>query len=133
MSFVLERKDLTMSSIGASIDKLFALREKKRGYEELIKEVEKQYAVLESELMLLMKAEGVDKATGKKASTSITTSIRPNVENWDDFYRYIGRTKYFHLLERRPSVTGCRELFETKGKIPGVVPFTKESLNLRTI
>lgn len=122
-----------MSSIGASIDKLFALREKKRGYEELIKEVEKQYAVLEAELLLLMKAEGVDKATGKKASTSITLSIRPQVENWDDFYRFIHRTKYFHLLERRPSVTGCRELFETKGKIPGVVPFTKETLNLRTV
>jgi hypothetical protein len=64
---------------------------------------------------------------------SITESVRPSVENWDDFYRFIHRHKYYHLLDRRPSVTGCRELFETKGNIPGVVPFTKRKINLRSI
>lgn len=132
MSNLLEREYL-MSSIGASIDKLFALREKKRAHEKSISDIEKEIAVMEIDLMLLMKAEGVDKATGKKASVSITTNIRPNVIDWDAFYAFIHRRKYYHLLEKRPSVTGCRELFETKGMIPGVVPFSKETLNLRTV
>lgn len=122
-----------MNSIGASIDKLFALREKKRAHEKSISDIEKEIALMEIDLMLLMKAEGVDKATGKKASVSITTNIRPNVTDWDAFYAFIHRWKYYHLLEKRPSVTGCRELFETKGMIPGVVPFSKETLNLRTV
>lgn len=122
-----------MSSIGASIDKMFALREKKREHEKQISEIEKEIGVIEQELILLMQKEGVDKATGKKASVSITTNIRPSVTDWDAFYSFIHRKKYYHLLEKRPSVTGCRELFETKGVIPGVVPFTKETLNLRTL
>lgn len=132
MSNLLEREYL-MSSIGASIDKLFALREKKRAHEKSISDIEKEIALMEIDLILLMKAEGVDKATGKKASVSITTNIRPNVTDWDAFYAFIHRRKYYHLLEKRPSVTGCRELFETRGLIPGVVPFSKETLNLRTV
>ena len=121
-----------MSSIGVKIDALFALREKKRAHEKAISELERSYGVLEQELIQQLAAEGISSSKGKKASVSVTESIRPTVEDWDAFYAYIRKTKYFHLLERRPSVTGCRELFDTKGRIPGVVPFTKVTLNLRT-
>lgn len=121
-----------MSSIGGKIDALFALREKKRAHEKEISELERKYGVLEQELIQQLAAEGISSGKGKKASVSVTESIKPNVEDWDAFYAYIRKTKYFHLLERRPSVTGCRELFDTKGRIPGVVPFTKVTLNLRT-
>lgn len=122
-----------MNTIGAKIDKLFSIREDKRELEERIKLLVAQADAMETELITQLDAEGVTKSTGKKATVSISESIKPSVENWDDFYKYIQRNKYWHLLERRPSVTGCRELFETKGKIPGVVPFTQRKLNLRTL
>ena len=120
-----------MNSIGAKIDALFALREKKRKHEEAIKELEHSMGALQQELIEQMSAENISASRGRKASVSLTTSVVPNVEDWDDFYKFIRRKNWFHLLERRPSVTGCRELFERRGLIPGVVPFTKTTLNLR--
>jgi hypothetical protein len=121
-----------MASIGGKIDALFALREKKRKHEEGIKELEKQMEVLQAELITQLQAEGISSSRGKTATVSISENVVPQVENWDEFYKYISRKKYFHLLERRPSVSGCRELFEKNGRIPGVVPHTRVTLNLRT-
>jgi hypothetical protein len=75
----------------------------------------------------------VSKSTGVLATVSISENIRPSVEDWDAFYAYIHKYKYYHLMERRPSVSGCNELLETKGKIPGVVPFTQRKLNVRSV
>lgn len=122
-----------MSTIGAKIDQLHALREQKRALEEQIKQLSGQMDVLENDLIEQMDAEGVSKSTGNSATVSISTSVKPSVDDWDAFYKYIHRYKYYHLLERRPSVTGCRELLETKGKIPGVVPFTQRKLNIRSV
>lgn len=121
-----------MISMGAKIDALFALREKKRKHDEAIKELEKQMSTLQQELITQMQTEGITASKGKKASISISDNIVPQVEDWDAFYEFIRKKKWFHLLERRPSVSGCRELFEKNGRIPGVMPFNKITLNLRT-
>lgn len=121
-----------MISIGAKIDTLYALREKKRKHDEAIKELEREMSALQQELITQLQAENITSGKGKKASVSITESMVPQVEDWDAFYEFIRKKKWFHLLERRPSVSGCRELFEKDGRIPGVLPFTKVTLNLRT-
>lgn len=122
-----------MSTIGAKIDQLHQLREQKRQLEEQVSNVSSQMASLENELVEQMVKQGVTKSTGVLATVSITETVKPSVEDWDAFYGFIHKHKYYHLLERRPAVLGCRELLETKGKIPGVVPFTQRKLNLRTV
>jgi hypothetical protein len=122
-----------MSSIGAMIDQLQAIRAEKRAIEKTLKEIEETYAEHQEKLLALMHSEGIAKATGSRATASVSSSVKPSVEDWDLFYEFIHRNKYFHLLERRPAVLACRELFESKGMIPGVVPFTKETLNLRDL
>jgi len=122
-----------MSTIGAKIDLLHDLREQKRELEEQVNQLKAQMAELENELIAEMDKQGVTKSTGSAATVSISTTVRPSVDDWDAFYAYIHRHKYYHLLERRPSVSGCNELLETKGKIPGVVPYTQRKLNIRSI
>ena len=122
-----------MSTVGAKIDALHALREEKRQLEELLKAKAQEIDLAENGLIEQMDQQNITKSTGSKATVSISTSVKPSVEDWDAFYAYIHKNKYYHLLERRPSVTGCRELFDTKGKIPGVVPFTQRKLNIRSV
>lgn len=119
-------------SIGAQIDALHTLREKKRAAEEVVKALAKDIDAAQVALMERMEKEGMPKASGQYATVTLGSAVVPDVVDWDEFYKFIKRHNYFHLLERRPSVLGCRELFETKGKIPGVEPFTKKSLNLRS-
>lgn len=118
---------------GGLSDEYFMLREQKRLHEESIKQISEKMAIVEGKLIECMDAEGITKATGKKATVSISEQIRPNVQDWDQFYAYIHKNKFYHLLERRPSVSGCQELFETKGKVPGVVPFTARRINMRAL
>jgi hypothetical protein len=122
-----------MKTIGAKIDMLHELREQKRGLEEQVKVIAQSMQTLEDDLIKQLDAQGVSKSTGLHASVSISTSTVPVVEDWDAFYKFLHRHKYYHLLERRPAVAGCRELLELKGKIPGVTPFVKRKLNLRSI
>ena len=122
-----------MSTVGAKIDALHALREEKRQLEELLKAKAQEIDLVENDLIEQMDQQNISKSTGTKATVSITTSTKPSVEDWDVFYAYIHKNKYYHLLERRPSVTGCRELFDHKGAIPGVVPFTQRKLNIRSV
>lgn len=122
-----------MTTIGAKIDNLHSLREQKRLLEEQVKAVSDQMYAEELELIAQMDSEGVNKSTGNLATVSIGESIKPSVDDWDAFHAFIHRNKYYHLLERRPSVTGCRELLEQKGRIPGVVPFTQRKLNIRSV
>ncbi len=122
-----------MSTIGVKIDQLHTLREQKRQLEEQVKQLQGQMAELENELIEQMDKQGVSRSTGVNATVSISSSTRPSVDDWNAFYAYIRRHKYYHLLERRPSVSGCNELLETKGKIPGVVPFTQRKLNMRSV
>lgn len=122
-----------MATIGVKIDALHALREQKRLLEEQLKQKVEEIALAENDLIGDMDTQGVVRSTGSLATVSISSSVKPSVEDWDAFYAFIHRNKYYHLLERRPSVTGCRELLETKGKVPGVVPFTQRKLNIRSV
>ena len=122
-----------MKTIGAKIDMLQQLREERKALEAQAKALKDRADVIEQELMEQMFKEGITKSSGSLATASISETIQPSVENWDEFYKFIHKRKFFHLLQRRPSAAACRELFETKGAIPGVVPFTERSLNLRTL
>ena len=121
------------ASLGARIDKLFDLREKKRVLDAQITEIELVAKEIELELIAAMDSEETNKAGGRKASASITSSQVGNVEDWDALNAYIRRHKAHHLVQKRLSDPAVREIFALKGKLPGVVLFNKRKLNLAKI
>lgn len=141
MSAVLSRREMANAvadrlnppPLGACIDKLNQLREKKRVLEAQVKEIEDQYNALAEQVMERLDADGMDKATGKQASVSISKSLVGNVVDWDKVHAYIKKTGYFHLLQKRLNDASAREIFESGKKIPGCDPFEKKRLNLRSL
>lgn len=126
-------KEKRLPALGSMIDQLSKIRERKRGQEEVVKAIEAEYEALEAEILTRMETEGAEKISAKTATASISKTVVPQVENWDLFYAFIHKRKYYHLLERRPATAAFRELLELKGAVPGVVPFTKTTLNLRSL
>jgi hypothetical protein len=60
--------------------------------------------------------------------------VVPNVTDWEKFMREeVVKNGHIHLVERRPAVLGCREIFEMGGSIKGLEPYTKRKLNIRSI
>lgn len=119
--------------LGALVDQLWSEREAKRTQEAEIKVIESRITALEVELLERLEAEGLDALKGSKASISIGSSISANVEDWDAFHVYIGKNKFWHLLQRRVSDPAYRELLDMGKKVPGVQPFTKKRLNIRSL
>ena len=121
------------ASTGAIIDQLWACREEKRRLAELDKEVSNKIKEIEESLIGRLDAEGMTKATGGKASVSVTTSVVADVQDWDELWVFLIKKKLTHLLQKRVSEPAYRELLEKGIKVPGVVPFNKRSLTLRTV
>lgn len=127
------RNKLKVLGLGSGIDTMWALREEKRVATEVVKSIEAKIEA-HTELMFgLMDAQKLDKAAGRLASVSIGSVVVASVENWELFWAYIIKNKYTHLLQKRVSDPAYRELLELKKIVPGVLPFTKRTLNLRSI
>lgn len=120
-------------TIGGLIDQMSALREERRKLDAQSAELQKVSDVLETQLIELMDAEGTTKSTGHVASASIAETVEFNTQDWDSFMAYVAKTKQFHLVQRRVSAPSVRELFESKGKVPGLEPYTKRKISLRNL
>lgn len=120
------------TGIGPAIDKLNEIRDRKRKLMEKVEACDTEYAELEEALLAKLDADGLDKATGRDASVSVSSTTVGNVADWEALTAYIHKHKYYHFFQRRLSDPALRELWDAGKKIPGVEPFTKRRLNLRT-
>jgi hypothetical protein len=121
------------ATTGAIIDDIWAMREEKRRLESEVKEVEARIKTAQDDLMERMKSEGIEKATGSKASVSLSSTVVADVQDWDAFWPYIAKNKFWHLVQKRVSDPAYRELLDLGKKVPGVQPFTKHAVLVRTL
>lgn len=119
-------------SIGDLIDRMWTVREKKRGLDEKIKELDKELAMLDADIQDRLGQEGLDAGRGKKASVSVNEEVVANITDFEALCKYVKRTGYFHLFHRRISNPAFREL-AAKKPVPGLEAFTKKKLNLTTL
>lgn len=120
-------------TLGALIDALDDAREVKRALAVQVKEAEAVYNDLAAAVIAKMDAEDTRTSEGKKAGASISEVVVANIEDFDTFWAYARKNNYGHLFQRRISDPAFRELLEKKGAVPGLKPFTKRNLNLRSL
>lgn len=119
-----------MPEIGDLIDKLTELRVQ-RGYHEKQAEVfASQIAIVEEEIIHAMADQKLERAAHGGTTVTPKDHTYASVEDWEKFYDFIVENRYLHLLEKRVSVTGYRELVELGREVPGVVPFVKTKLSV---
>lgn len=119
------------ATLGAMVELLATEKARRQSAQEVVDQHDANEDALEAAILEKLAEQGIEKGSHGGYSFGKSLSTVPQVEDWDAFYKFIARHKYFHLLERRPAAAGCRELFESKGSIPGVVPFTKTRLSFR--
>lgn len=121
-------------NIGELIDALHGLREDRRALEEQIKPITKLSEEYTNQLIHLLQEQGTPKSTSSKASVSIGEALMPNVTDWDVFYEFVKENDALYMLERRVATTAYREMRNLTGEeIPGVTPYNKVTLSLRSI
>ncbi len=116
-----------------TIDRLFLLRETKRGLEGQIKEVNADIDTLNNSLIAKYDEIGTVTARGRYASATITESVVPTIEDWGKVSQYILDNDAMYLVHRRISSGPWKELVDTGAVVPGIVPFTKRAISLRKL
>jgi hypothetical protein len=108
-----------------------ALREQKRGLEAQVKDIDAALAGNETDIIEIADEMGLDRFAVGKLTFSISSQVVGNVEDWDQVHEYIRENNAFYLLQRRLSNAPYKEILDSGATLPGVVPFTKRSLNMR--
>jgi hypothetical protein len=116
------------ATLGQMVETYFALVAEKKQFEASASDCGKAIDELEQAVIAACDAQGLTGAPSKLGAVKIIESIIPHVTDWDAYWEFIYANRYGHLVTRRPSLTGCRELFEQGIRIPGVQPFVKRTL-----
>lgn len=124
-------EEITKLTLGKLIDFMYNTREELRDLQKQEKKFKEQLELFENEILKRLDAEDTIKANGRCATAIVTEKVVPSVKDWDSFHTYIIEHNLPYLLERRPSVVACRELFTMGEEIPGVEPYTERSISLR--
>jgi len=127
------KTEIKIKTVGALIDEMSSIRERRRAIAAEDAKLEKTYKALDEELIAAMDAQGTTKSTGTKASASISEIVVANKLDWMAFMAWMARTKNFQLVQQRVSDPAYRELRTQGKKIPGLEDFTKRSINLRNL
>lgn len=70
---------------------------------------------------------------GSTVILEVKEDYKPHVTDWSKFYATILATQDFSLLERRPSVSACKERWELNEAVPGVEKFPVYKLSKRKV
>lgn len=120
-------------TVGEMIDRLAAKRAEIREAGAELKRLKEDEERIEAEVLERFDELGTGTGSSKVHAATANEDVVPQVVDWDAFYEYLHHNKYYHLLQRRPSTPGCRELFEKGDAIPGVEKFTRRKINLRSL
>ena len=119
---------MNKEELAIEIAKDRAKREKiSKQYRDLTKLIEENVI----ELVQLMESQDLRRFDNTQiGAVLITTNTIPKVEDWETFWKYIKRKNYSHMVEKRPSVSGCSEFFERGQKVPGINKFEKKNIRI---
>jgi len=121
---------ISPEKLGELIDKLTEVKVQKQFHEKQAEKFGQQQAGLEEDIIHMMIDLHLDKAAHGGTTVTPKEHTYAHVEDWAKLYDFIQEQKYWHLLEKRVSVTGYRELLELGREVPGVIPFVKTKLSI---
>jgi hypothetical protein len=116
--------------IDSVIDQMFALREAKRALESDIKQLNKEYLILNDWLMERYKDIGTTTGRGTLASATLTETTVPNIEDWGEVCDWIKENDAMYLCHRRISAGPWKELMDSGETVRGISSFTKRAISL---
>ena len=87
---------------------------------------------LESQILLQMEDQGLDKISNEVCTITRKKEIVPTATNWDEIYAHIQSTEQWELLHKRLSATAFRELVATGIDVPGITSTELTRINFRS-
>lgn len=118
--------------LGDMITTLHAIREERKDLAARDKTLSKQYAELEQQVLSALDEQQTTLSRAHGITVSVTEAVHPQIDDYEAFCRYIIDNEALYLLQRRISSAPYRDLLASGTDVPGLSPFTKRSLSLRS-
>lgn len=116
--------------IGTKIDTLYNLRKQRLEIEKQVNELKLQEATCKADIIEQLRAVSLEGAKGSIATAAITHKTKPNVVDWDSFYKYVSDNQMFELLHKAVTVSLWSSLRDDGIDVPGTEPVTVVDLSL---
>lgn len=114
-------------------DEVLAVALKIKKLEDQVKILEDEESQLKEELRLAADGQNLTQGGGTKSKWTIEPQVVPQATDWDAFYPWMARKKWFHLLQRRPAVKACQELWSQGITIPGIDKYTTMKVTVKGV
>jgi len=121
---------IELKDLGATIDKLYALREDRLDHEKRVKKMKEEEQEFRNQILEALANSGLEKASGGLATCGIRRSTVPLVTDWDKFHGWIRENNRFDLIQKRIAVVAWREMYDDGKLIVGTEPVSDVDITL---
>lgn len=107
-------------TLGAQIDKLYALRAERLAVEKQVEAMRADETAMKEAILAHLAKERASKASGKAATASAVTKVVGKVADWTKLWEYAKKRDAFDLFQRRLNNKAWLDRVEGGEKIEGV-------------
>lgn len=119
--------------IGTCADRIYKLKQEKAEAQKVVDKIDAEIKALKNHVIETLPKSNASGVAGKLARVSVVTKEKPQVKDWDAFYKHISRTKSWDLLQRRVGETAVKARWEAGKKVPGVETFQVVDISLNKL
>lgn len=119
------------SNLGQIAEAILAVKMQEKALNSQLEILAKERYELEEKLRIAAEKEGLTKGGTGDSSWTINIETVPQVKERDLFYRYLLDNEALHLLQCRPAVKACREMWDNGEQIPGIEKFSKPKVTVK--
>ena len=125
-------------TLAACADEYYTVMQERLKLQRQADELKKRETQLAEHLIQNLPKSDATGVAGKVARVTVTTKVRPEVQDWDALYAYIHtRAKkdpgVWSLLQRRVGDAAVQEIWDAGKDVPGVKPFQYPKLSYSAI
>lgn len=114
------------------IAQLSEIRDRRRELAAEDKDLIEKYDTLKAAFVKRMEEEGCTRISSAEGTVILTETVVPQVNDRDAMDKWILDTGNIYLLQSRVNSAAYRELVEAGQEVPGVMPFHKKDISLRS-
>ena len=122
-------RELTPDELAVMVDYFKVVEKSRLDADKRAAEIKSLETQIKQVLVITMNRMHLTAAGGANYICEHRTVEEPTVSNWDDFYKYVLKTKDFSLLERRPGKAAIKERWNDGKAVPGITRFPVDKLS----
>ena len=121
------------TNLAVCVDLLYTTRQQRLDIQEQVDALKAKETALREHLINTLPKSDATGIAGKLARATIVTKVEPQVEDWDEFFTWVSKTKAWDCLQRRISAPAIRARWEAKKVVKGMGSVNVVSVSLNKV